>query len=299
MKSLPIPALRSQDAVFTLFGDYLLGRDRPVWVGSLIDLLGRLDLSPMAVRLVLSRMCRKGWLVAQRRGTRSWYGLSPRGRRLLAAGRERIYHPRRAQPWDGTWQLVSFSIPEPQRRLRHQLRVKLAFLGCGAMGNGIWLAPADVSAEVEEVATALRLTRHVELFRATHLGFSNPQRLVAQCWDLATVGRRYTGFIRRWEAERGRALPRGEAGRGEAFGRRLRLVHEYRAFLLEDPFLPAELLPADWPGHAAADLFGAMHQELQVPAERYVREVAAAGDSPEAPDARDAPGARGLLAATH
>ena len=38
-----------------------------------------------------------------------------------------------------------------------------------------------------------------------------------------------------------------------AFAARFQLVHEWRKFLFADPGLPAELLPADWPGHAAAD----------------------------------------------
>ena len=86
---------RSQDLVFTLFGDYLLARDRPVWVGALIPLLGRLGMSAPATRTALSRMTARGWLVATRRGGRGFYGLSPRGRRLLEEGRQLIYHPPR------------------------------------------------------------------------------------------------------------------------------------------------------------------------------------------------------------
>ena len=42
-----------------------------------------------------------------------------------------------------------------------------------------------------------------------------------------------------------------------AFAARFHLVHEWRKFLFADPGLPAELLPAGWPGHAAAELFTA------------------------------------------
>ena len=107
------PALRSQDLVFTLYGDYLMDRDRPVWAGSLITLLGQLGMSPMAVRTVLSRLARKGWLTAERRGTRSWYGLTKRGRRLLEEGAERIYHPPTAKAWDAQWSVVTFSFSTP------------------------------------------------------------------------------------------------------------------------------------------------------------------------------------------
>ena len=38
---------RPQDLVFTLFGEYLLHRPEPVWVGSLISLLETFGLSEM------------------------------------------------------------------------------------------------------------------------------------------------------------------------------------------------------------------------------------------------------------
>ena len=279
MVSSPPPALRSQDLVFTLYGDYLLDRPAPVWVGSLIVLLGRLGLSSPAVRTVLSRMTRKGWLTAE---PRSHYGLTARGRRLLEEGRERIYHPPRHEPWGGAWYLVTYSIPEARRRLRDLLRVKLAWLGCGSLSNGVWISPHDVRREVREIAESLRVSRHLEVFRAEHLGFATTEELVGRCWDLAAVNRRYTAFLARWtpELDRCRRCQTGQGRHGpgceepaECFVRRFRLVHEYRAFPLVDPYLPSRLLPGDWRGEAAARLFEACHDQLAEPARRYVAQV--------------------------
>ncbi len=51
-----MPAQRPQDLVFTLYGEYLLHRDEPIWVGSLISLLQPFGLAEAAVRTALSRM---------------------------------------------------------------------------------------------------------------------------------------------------------------------------------------------------------------------------------------------------
>lgn len=283
------PGPRSQELVFTLYGDYLLAREQPVWVGSLITLLGQLGLSPMAVRTVLSRMARKNWLTVERRGTRSWYGLTRKGRGLLEAGRERIYHPPVRDTWDGQWSVVAFSIPEDRRQLRDSLRRRLAWLGFGSLSNGVWLSPHDVRAEVRSIAEELRITRHLELFRAHYEGFGEVSELVRQCWDLENLGRRYAAFIRRWQPEFGHCQRCGLTGAqagihspctapADCFRRRFMLVHEYRTFPLDDPFLPRPLLPPDWNGEAAARLFETYHELLTEPAERYVAEICRLGD---------------------
>ena len=55
-----------------------------------------------------------------------------------------------------------------------------------------------------------------------------------------------------------------------AFAARFRLVHEWRKFLFDDPGLPAELLPRDWPGQAAADLFTSEAARLKPASDRFV-----------------------------
>ena len=56
----------------------------------------------------------------------------------------------------------------------------------------------------------------------------------------------------------------------EAYATRSLLVHEWRKFLFSDPGLPAELLPADWPGERAAAYFTAEAERLRPPAAAYV-----------------------------
>lgn len=292
MTQQTLPALRSQDLVFTLYGDYLLGKERPVWTGSLITLLGDLGLSPMAVRTVLSRMVKKGWLTAQRRGTRSFHGLTRQGATLLREGRERIYHPPKSEGWDGSWFVISYTIPEQRRRLRDQLRVRLKWLGCGALGSGLMITPHDIRREVKEIAESLRITKHVEVFKASHVGFSSPASMVEQCWDLAGLDRRYAAFIARWRPDFSKCRNCGVSGvkgpvhkactaPAECFKRRFLLVHEYRAFPLDDPFLPKALLPAGWHGDEAARLFEAYHGALAGAAEDYVDNVCRLGDRAE------------------
>lgn len=271
---------RPQDLIFTLFGDYLLHRGEPVWVGSLIALLAPLGLSEGAIRTTLSRMVGKGWLSSERHGRNGFYDLTPEGRSLLEEGESRIYFPTWDKPWDGRWRLVSYSIPEEDRHLRDRLRIRLSWLGFGTLGMGLRVSPHEMVQEVEAIADSLGLRDHMELFEGAHLDFSSPAQLVSRCWDISGINTRYLEFIDSYLPlfERCvKALDAGSLTSSDAFVRRFDLVHEYREFPLIDPYLPRSLLPDDWAGECAAGLFRALHDLLAEPADRFLNEVLEAG----------------------
>lgn len=281
-----MPSRTPKHLILTLFGEYLLHRSGPVWVGSLIDLCRPLGVSEGAVRTALSRMSARGWIGSERHGRNAFYALTERGRRLLEEGERRIYRPDRDEPWDGSWQLVAYSIPEEERSLRDRLRLRLSWLGLGTLGSGLRISPYDVSEEVAGVADGLGVGDRVEIFEGRHLGFSDTERLVEACWDLPAVHERYLAFIDRHLPEYERfseALEGATLPDEEAYVHRFDLVHEYREFPLEDPYLPRELLPGDWAGDCAAGLFRSLHGLLESPAERHVETVL--GEAAERTDA--------------
>jgi phenylacetic acid degradation operon negative regulatory protein len=267
-------ARRPQDLVFTLFGEFLLHEEGPVWVGSLIRLLEPLGLTEGGVRTVLSRMVAKGWLCTERAGRSSYYALSGRGRSLLEEGEARIYRPAHAA-WEGEWTLLAYSIPEELRSVRDRLRTRLSWLGFGSLGNGLWISPHAVADRVREMGAELGIAEHVELFRARHEGIADDARLVRQCWDLPAVNVRYEAFVaRHLDAYRAlQAAGTSSITAEAAYVRRFELVHEYREFPLLDPFLPRSLQPSDWAGECSLALFQAYHALLSEPADAFLRSV--------------------------
>jgi phenylacetic acid degradation operon negative regulatory protein len=95
---------------------------------------------------------------------------------------------------------------------------------------------------------------------------------VERCWDLGAIAGRHRAFTattgRRAAALR-RQLRKRAISDAACFAEKILLVHEYRKFLFVDPGLPAALLPADWPGQAAARLFRDVYQMLAGPAARF------------------------------
>jgi phenylacetic acid degradation operon negative regulatory protein len=279
-----MPTQRPQDLVFTLFGEYLLSRSEPIWVGSLIALLHPFGLSEGAVRTVLSRMTRKGWLTSRRAGRNSFYRLTAKGRGLLEEGKARIFHVSWDTPWDGSWFLLAYSIPENRRQLRDRLRDQLAWLGFGSLGNGLWISPRDVGEHVRRLAHRLGLQRHLECFQGQRVTEMAASELVSKCWDLPALDQKYRAFADRWQPRLDDCrvgLAEGRMSDEACYALRFRLIHEYRRFLLEDPFLPRTLLPAGWSGDQATDVFRGLHDALVGPADAYVDSVLEAAPSRE------------------
>jgi phenylacetic acid degradation operon negative regulatory protein len=59
----------------------------------------------------------------------------------------------------------------------------------------------------------------------------------------------------------------------EALAARTDLISTFRHFPFEDPRLPADLCPPDWPGLRAHELFHTAHRALGPAARAYVSEV--------------------------
>ncbi len=261
---------RPQAMLFTLWGDYVVHRGGEVWAGSLIRIAAEFGLSELALRSVLSRMSRAGWLESTRHGKRGYYRLTRRGRSLIQEGAARIFRPRRAT-WDGRWHVLTYSIPEARRDHRDQLRKRLSYLGFGSLAAGAWISPHDLRSEVSDLADDLRLEGCVDQFRGVYLDPSDGPALASRVWPLDELARAYRDFVERWQG-----IAADGAGRipdARAFVLRFWLIHEYQRFFLADPDLPAELLPDDWQGCEAADLFEQVHDRLAAGANRFFDSV--------------------------
>jgi phenylacetic acid degradation operon negative regulatory protein len=268
------PSVRTQFLIFTLFGEFILARGGSIWTSDLLALLDMLDVTERAARTTLSRMSRNGWLTTRKEGRRSQYSLTPRGWALLKQGEQRIFEPP-FDNWSGMWHIVVYSLPENKRRLRHALRQRLAYLGFGPLAAGTWITPHDRLTEVKNLCSELGVQAYVEIFSGVHLGSSPDQELIQRCWDLPDLEAQYRDFITRFDAEyrKTQKQEKEKLSPKVSFVRRFWLMHHFQAFPRKDPNLPAALLPPDWIGFKARQLFDDYHNTLESPANKFVDEV--------------------------
>jgi phenylacetic acid degradation operon negative regulatory protein len=254
----------ARSLLMTLLGEYVLPRDTPVWTSVLVDTLGAFDVEEKSARQALARTAAEGWLESDRVGRRVRWHLTAPGRKLLTEGARRIYEFGSVErPWDGRWLVLLVSVPESKRDLRHRLRTRLTWAGFGSPEAGVWICP-DVGRQDEAagILDELALSAGAMSFVATYGRVGEIADMVDRAWDLSEVETRYEGFI----AEFGGLDP---AGGGEVLHAQTLLVHEWRRFPFLDPRLPTDLLPANWRGAHAAELFHRRHQEWRPAAQEH------------------------------
>jgi phenylacetic acid degradation operon negative regulatory protein len=259
-------ALQPRQLIVSLYGLY--AREHGSWlsVAAVVRLMAALGVEESAVRSSISRLKRRGLLDARRLDGVAGYALTEVAQEILADGDARIFGRRRAEESDG-WLLVVFSVPESERDKRHQLRSQLTRLGFGTVAPGVWVAPGHLADEAAEVLERRGLAGYVELFRGAHLGAVRDR--VAHWWDLDQLHARYAEFLDRQEPVRARVAD----GPEQAFADYVRLLTDWRRLPYADPGLALDLLPADWNGARAADLFAELSSRLAGPAREHAEDL--------------------------
>jgi phenylacetic acid degradation operon negative regulatory protein len=263
------PVTRPNSFVFTLFGDMVhrLDPEGSLWIGGLIRIMSVFGLSEPAVRQAVSRMSRQGWLKAKRSGQRAYYTVTPRGRRRIEELSPRIYGP--VIEWDGRWRLLGYAIGEARRERRERLRKELSALGWAPLSPSTWISPSGSVEAARAAAQAVGTLDAIHLFLAEYRGPVSDRDLIQRCWDVEAIAGAYRDFIERYRPLYERELESAGLSDEAALAQRLWLVHDYRKFAYLDPGLPSELLPAHWPGTAAAALFREYYAMLEPKSQRY------------------------------
>lgn len=268
--TLSRPVSRPNSFIFTLFGDFVYRTGQApgeLWVGGLIRLMGEFGLSEQAVRQAVSRMSRQGWLEATRRGNRSFYAMTERGRSRVEAINPRIYGP--IVEWDGKWRILTYTVAEANRQGRDGLRKDLQVLGWAPLSASTWISPHDRLEDARAAARSNGVFENIDVFHGEYLGPQSDRQLLERCWDLPAIAQQYREFVQRYEPLLHGERVHNGLGDEAAFVDRMWLVHDYRKFTYIDPGLPSALLPAHWPGADAARIFREYYAIISPKAERF------------------------------
>lgn len=243
----------------TFIGAYLRPLGGWISAAALVALAGDLGIAPAQARTGIARLKQKGLLLAERDDTIG-YRLNPSALPMLERGDRRIFQMREMTDAD-TWCLVSFSIPESARSVRHQLRRRLQWIGAGIVSPALWICPGHLQDEALQIIDDLDARPWVTLFQAS--APRPPGSLIdaaAQWWDLAALRAEHLAFQRSLDT-----LP------AEPFAAYVHLLDRWRVLPYTDPGLPPSMLPDDWPGRRSFEEFARLSAAWEEPAWEHVR----------------------------
>ena len=260
--------------LLAFFGEYVVDQDVPALRASaLIDVLEGAGIAAPATRATLDRMVQRNLLSRERRGREILFSLTEEGSAVLREATDRVRGPHPFDPHGTGWTLVTFTVPEEQRTLRHRLRSTLAWEGFAALRDGLWLAPGEVDlyAALEPLRADLS-PGAITAFHAQELpGYSMTENVRA-AWDIDRIRDEHLGFIETWS----RASTQTEAG--SPLAARAMLVADWLALLGIDPRLPPAFMDDDWPAQRSFAVYWAVRDGLErSSAEQFARLAAGAG----------------------
>jgi DNA-binding transcriptional regulator PaaX len=252
---------RPQSLVFSFFGGLVVGRDvPPIPTGVFLRLLGGLGVAEAAARATLARMTRKELLERIQVGRVAQYRLTPAAEVLVRKAAERVSARAPFEHPDGRWTLLSYSMPESRRDLRHRLRATLTWAGFGGLRDGLWIAPGTV--DVGTVFADAGLSEAVglaEWFAASPLPGVEVAEFIRRAWPVDRIRSDHEHFIRTWWSWSDGEDPLAQV---------TALGADWLRLLRADPGLPARFLSPDWPAAQSAAVYRRCYDALLPAAQR-------------------------------
>lgn len=188
---------------------------------------------------VIKRMLKTGHIEKVVKKGEPYLRLTSRGRELIK--RDFSLTILQKKKWDRKWRLVVFDIEEGQKKKRDYLQRKLKELGLGMMQKSVYLTPFDIAIDLYELVETIGLELGVYVMEVSNILTGEMRKLAAKIWPLEELNKKYKEILR--------ALEKIRVLKGRYQKKKLEALKEkYVEILREDPYLPRELLPADWTG---------------------------------------------------
>ncbi|MGW6534379.1 PaaX family transcriptional regulator C-terminal domain-containing protein [Streptomyces sp. NPDC055051] len=239
----------------------LVREDGTVDAGELYSVAEALGMTDQQVRLCLKRLVAEGRFTQDGRGRKAVLRATADASGAIAPDVEYVRHAYRQDqglaPWDGTWHLFAFAIPETARQARDTLRDTLLHLGAAPLQGGLYVSANAIGGIVEAHAGRLGVLASLTRFTSRDLRVgdeTDPARLAALLWPLQQVADRHEALAALASTRLARLAGADGTTDTERLTYAIELAAAFTTAMEPDPLLPPELLPHPWPGSRARAL---------------------------------------------
>ncbi|MBW1602273.1 transcriptional regulator [Streptomyces sp. JJ66] len=249
----------------------LVREDGTVDAGQLYTVAGVLGMTDQQVRLCVKRLVAEGRFTQEGRGRKATLRALADVTGSLAPDAAYVRHAYRQDaglaPWDGSWHLFAFAVPESRRTARDTLRDHLRHLGAAPVHGGLYATANPVADLVRAYARHLGVEETLTCLTTTDLRVGSttaPRELAASLWPLDAIAARHEQLAARAEALLARLDQEPGLPNVHRLTAAIALAAEFTTAMEPDPLLPPELLPQPWPGararRLAADCFARLRE---------------------------------------
>lgn len=175
---------------------------------------------------------RRGFIKKSKRHT--WPEITEAGKRRLS-NIVPMYDERRT--WDKRLHVITYDIPEKQRKQRYLLRSQLEKIGCGRLQDSVWITPYNPIDTLRRFIEEHKLGGTViisDMGKEGSVGEEHMHDLMVRIYRLEELNKQYEDWL--------------EDNREEVDHY---AIIQYLSILKHDPQLPFELLPSWWKGDKA------------------------------------------------
>ena len=153
-----------------------------------------------------------------------------------------VYYERRV--WDHRIYLITYDLPREKNLKRNKFRTLLKKIGGGMLQESVWLTPYNPKEIVNEFIRSNNLEDELiiisTLGKDGTVGDRDISEILYEVYHLSEINERYTRFID--ECKKGRADFK-------------ELAFFFLSITRDDPQIPFQLLPEEWVGDQAYELF--------------------------------------------
>ncbi|GII94199.1 PaaX family transcriptional regulator C-terminal domain-containing protein [Sinosporangium siamense] len=239
----------------------LVREDQTVDARELYAVARTLGMTDLQVRLCIKRLVAEGQFVQSGRGQRAVLHATADARRALYPDVEFVrfmYAQDRGEaPWDGSWHLVAFAVPESARATRDALREHIVHMGGAPLQGGLYVSANPWEDLVGAEVSRLGAEDYVTHLTSTDLRVGNvrdPRELANRLWPLGDLADAHRRLARIARDRLDRLQHSTSLDQPQLLTIAVELASEFTRAMEADPLLPPELLPHPWPGAQAREL---------------------------------------------
>jgi phenylacetic acid degradation operon negative regulatory protein len=171
-------------------------------------------------------------------------------------------------PWDGSWRLLMFDVPESRRQDRKRLWRALRDRKFGFLQRSVWIWPHDLRPILQEILQAEGIPECFCGFSAQDLFLCTKAEIVTTAWDFREIERRQKAYERHPAVSTSGLERISTIASLVGAARAERQAYEY-AFSL-DPLLPSVLWPKNYRGQTVLST----HQRFRLHLGRRLAQLA-------------------------